>query len=67
MKGLDKEANERERQTGAAIAAQLRKRMEPFFLRREKNEVLKDSDNKVIHDTSNEGETLAVHVVPAFV
>ncbi|KAG2442553.1 hypothetical protein HXX76_002639 [Chlamydomonas incerta] len=39
-KGLDKEATARERQTGAAIAAALRSRLEPFFLRREKKDVL---------------------------
>ncbi|GLC44458.1 hypothetical protein PLESTM_001599400 [Pleodorina starrii] len=42
-KGLDKEASARERQTGAAIAAELRQRVEPFFLRREKKEVLTSS------------------------
>ncbi|KXZ56757.1 hypothetical protein GPECTOR_1g682 [Gonium pectorale] len=45
-KGLDKEASARERQTGAAIAAELRKRVEPFFLRREKKDVLPDSSTE---------------------
>ncbi|GIL73031.1 hypothetical protein Vretifemale_3267 [Volvox reticuliferus] len=39
-KGLDKEATARDRQTGAAIAAELRSRLEPYFLRREKKDVL---------------------------
>ncbi|GFR41048.1 hypothetical protein Agub_g1691 [Astrephomene gubernaculifera] len=44
-KGLDKEACARERQMGAAIAAELRQRVEPFFLRREKKDVLRGGDN----------------------
>ncbi|PNH04078.1 DNA excision repair protein ERCC-6-like, partial [Tetrabaena socialis] len=42
-KGLDKDASARERQTGAAIAAELRQRVEPFLLRREKKDVMPDS------------------------
>ncbi|GIL42937.1 hypothetical protein Vafri_760 [Volvox africanus] len=53
-KGLDKEATARERQTGAAIAAELRNRLEPFFLRREKKDVL--TDNKSDRSSGLQGD-----------
>ncbi|GLI69029.1 hypothetical protein VaNZ11_013570 [Volvox africanus] len=54
-KGLDKEATARERQTGAAIAAELRNRLEPFLLRREKKDVL--TDNKSDRSSGVQGDT----------
>jgi SNF2 family DNA or RNA helicase len=38
--GQDKDASSREREVGAAVAAQLRRVIAPFFLRREKKDVL---------------------------
>ena len=39
-RGTDRAATERERQVGAATAKALRSRIAPYFLRREKREVL---------------------------
>lgn len=42
--GNDKHATGRDRQTAAAKAAELRARIAPFFLRREKKDVLPQTD-----------------------
>ena len=42
--GNDKNATGRDRQTAAAKAAELRARIAPFFLRREKKDVLPSND-----------------------
>ena len=42
--GNDKNANGRDRQIAAAKAAELRAKIAPFFLRREKKDVLSQSD-----------------------
>ncbi|EFJ51955.1 hypothetical protein VOLCADRAFT_120362, partial [Volvox carteri f. nagariensis] len=55
-KGLDKEATARERQTGAAIAAELRQRVEPYFLRREKKDVLRNDSSSSSNDVGGRGD-----------
>jgi hypothetical protein len=44
-RGQDKGASAREREVGAAVAAELRKVIGPFFLRREKAQVLGSNTN----------------------
>jgi hypothetical protein len=44
--GQDRDASERERVRGAAVAAELRRIIAPFFLRREKRDVLRQQGSE---------------------
>ncbi|KAK9816584.1 hypothetical protein WJX72_002280 [[Myrmecia] bisecta] len=52
MAGNDKHATQRERETGAAQAAELRAQIAPYFLRREKKEVFKSKDSEPASGTA---------------
>ncbi|XP_056168779.1 protein CHROMATIN REMODELING 24 isoform X1 [Syzygium oleosum] len=47
LRGNEKKASEREKRIGSAVAKELRERIQPYFLRRLKNEVFREDDGEV--------------------
>ncbi|KAA6429139.1 MAG: hypothetical protein FRX49_00535 [Trebouxia sp. A1-2] len=62
--GNDKNATGRDRQIATAKAAELRARIAPFFLRREKKDVLPSNDSEEQSGTASEGSSQQDHVAP---
>ncbi|KAL0050235.1 hypothetical protein WJX82_006933 [Trebouxia sp. C0006] len=62
--GNDKNATGRDRQIATAKAAELRARIAPFFLRREKKDVLASNDSEEQSGTASEGSSQGEHVAP---
>ena len=56
--GQDRDATERERVKGAAVATELRRVIAPFFLRREKRDVLvqRGSEEQQLQDAATSSE-----------
>ena len=64
--GNDKNATGRDRQIATAKAAELRARIAPFFLRREKKDVLPSND-RYIHDMSEISCCMLTAPTPAMI
>ncbi|DBA94813.1 TPA: hypothetical protein ACH3X1_002355 [Trebouxia sp. C0004] len=62
--GNDKNATGRDRQIATAKAAELRARIAPFFLRREKKDVLPSNDSGEQLGTTSKGSSQEEHVAP---
>ncbi|KAJ4715246.1 Chromatin remodeling 24 [Melia azedarach] len=58
LRGNDKHASDREKRIGSAVAKELRERIQPYFLRRLKNEVFREDDATISAKLSKKNEII---------